>query len=150
MEIPIAPKRACVRVVCLDAADRVLLLRWRDPHSGQLLWESPGGGIQPGETPIDAAHRELREETGLVTAIVDRPVLVDRDMIWKSWRHIVTEPFFLARIDADAPVLSPAGLEAEEQVNLDDYAWVPVGELDTLPDSLEPPHLAQVIAELRA
>ncbi|MFA6427791.1 MAG: NUDIX hydrolase [Candidatus Magasanikbacteria bacterium] len=28
------------------------------------LWETPGGGLEPGETPYDAAVREVKEETG--------------------------------------------------------------------------------------
>ncbi|WP_241027565.1 NUDIX domain-containing protein [Streptomyces verrucosisporus] len=51
---PVPDPVACppaARVVCLDAADRVLLLEWRDPYDGSRLWEPPGGGIEPGETP---------------------------------------------------------------------------------------------------
>jgi len=33
-------------------------------HKGRNTWETSGGHIEPGETPIEAAKRELREETG--------------------------------------------------------------------------------------
>ena len=58
-----ARPRPAARVVLLDADDRVLLIRaeW----DGQSRWFTPGGGIEPGETPEQAARRELREETGL-------------------------------------------------------------------------------------
>ncbi|WP_455568875.1 NUDIX domain-containing protein [Streptomyces inhibens] len=42
--------RPAARVICLDAAHRLLLLHWRDPFDGTWLWEPPGGGIEPGET----------------------------------------------------------------------------------------------------
>jgi len=33
-------------------------------HKNRSTWETSGGHIEPGETPIEAAKRELREETG--------------------------------------------------------------------------------------
>lgn len=45
-------------------ADHVLLVRQRRYITGAVTWEMPTGGIDPGETPEQAAVRELAEETG--------------------------------------------------------------------------------------
>jgi 8-oxo-dGTP pyrophosphatase MutT (NUDIX family) len=141
--------RPAARIVCLDAGWRVLLLHWRDPADGSWLWEPPGGGIDPGETPLEAARRELVEETGLDPgAIVDRYVDVERDVRWNGARYVGTEQFFLARFDAERPALVRTGLLPDEQQNLHDHAWVGVAELAALPDRLEPPGLAAVVAAL--
>jgi 8-oxo-dGTP diphosphatase len=51
--------------VVTDRDGRVLLVH----HTyGQLNWELPGGLGEAGETPVENAARELREETGLVAA----------------------------------------------------------------------------------
>ena len=63
-------KRAVVRhvgsavMMAVDARQRVLLVRqYRLPADG-YLWEFPAGRLDPGETPLQAAKRELGEETG--------------------------------------------------------------------------------------
>ena len=51
-----------VKVMAFDPAGRLLLVRHRYGRSD--LWMLPGGGIGRGESPADAAVRELAEETG--------------------------------------------------------------------------------------
>ena len=56
-----APRLAGCRIIALDAAGQVLLIR----HSyGSDSWMPPGGGLARGEDALGAAIRELREETG--------------------------------------------------------------------------------------
>jgi 8-oxo-dGTP pyrophosphatase MutT (NUDIX family) len=143
--------RPTARVVCLDAADRVLLLRWRDPADGTFLWEPPGGGIEAGETAFDAARRELVEETGLDPgAVGEYGVTVRRDVRWKGVRFVGPEEYFLARFAADRPEVRGTGLTEGERHDLQEYAWVPVTAFDLLDDPLQPPELADVVRMLNA
>ena len=50
---------------------RVLVTQRRADQSLPLMWEFPGGKVEPGEAPVDALVRELREELG-VEAMVGR------------------------------------------------------------------------------
>lgn len=59
MEVP------TVSVLTLDDAGRVLLVR----HAEGGDWSTPGGMIEPYETPADAALREMWEETGLLVEL---------------------------------------------------------------------------------
>jgi ADP-ribose pyrophosphatase len=55
----------CVGVLPFLADDRVLLVRqYRYVFGENQRWEMPTGGVHPGETPEQAAQRELREEVG--------------------------------------------------------------------------------------
>ena len=63
-------KRSVVRhagsavMMAVDAKKRILLVRqYRLPADG-YLWELPAGRLDPGEKPLEAARRELAEETG--------------------------------------------------------------------------------------
>lgn len=63
-------RRAIVRhrgsavMMAVDARRRVLLVRQYRLPARACLWELPAGRIDEGETPLKAARRELREETG--------------------------------------------------------------------------------------
>ena len=47
---------------------RILVVRVKS-RSGEEVWALPGGRINPGETPLRAALRELREETGYTPSL---------------------------------------------------------------------------------
>ncbi len=49
------------------ADGRILLAHWNE--AGHTGWTLPGGGVEPGEDPADAARREILEETGHTAAL---------------------------------------------------------------------------------
>src|ERR1700760_2045546 len=51
-------------MMAVDDRERVLLVKQSRLPAERDLWELPAGRIDPGETPLQAAKRELREETG--------------------------------------------------------------------------------------
>ena len=63
-------RRAIVRhagsavMMAVDAGRRILLVRQYRLPARAKLWELPAGRLDPGEKPLEAARRELREETG--------------------------------------------------------------------------------------
>lgn len=59
---------SAVAAVITDAAGRVLLCQ---QSQGHRLWCLPGGRIRQAESPVHAAIRDIREETGLETHMVD-------------------------------------------------------------------------------
>jgi len=139
--------RPAARIVCVDAEHRILLLKWRDPSDGTLLWEPPGGGIEPGETPYDTACRELFEETGLPAESVSRrSVDVERDVWWNGQHFMGPEPFFLARVTDTA--VAPQGLVEDEPENFVDLRWFRWEEIGALEARLEPPQLHSVLIAL--
>ena len=59
---------SAVGAVVTDPAGRVLL---RQQRQGHRLWGLPGGRVRPGESPVEAAIRDVRQETGMEAEIVD-------------------------------------------------------------------------------
>jgi 8-oxo-dGTP pyrophosphatase MutT (NUDIX family) len=57
-----------VGVVVLDDEDRILLVGQHRYTIDAMSWEIPEGGVPDGESALDGAMRELREETGVTAA----------------------------------------------------------------------------------
>jgi 8-oxo-dGTP pyrophosphatase MutT (NUDIX family) len=140
--------RPAARVICLDGAGRVLLMHWRDTTSGQTLWEPPGGGIDPGEKPFEAARRELTEETGLPgDAVLNRWVPVRREFHWLGTHYAKTERFYLAGFES-TPEVDPKAFTLEETTTYLGFDWFSPAEMAELTEALEPSDLIEVVSRL--
>jgi 8-oxo-dGTP pyrophosphatase MutT (NUDIX family) len=67
--------RQAVRALLIDPDDRVLLVRFEFPTATR--WALPGGGLENGESHVEALTRELHEEVGLADAAIG-PHIWDR------------------------------------------------------------------------
>lgn len=116
-------------------------------------WQMPQGGVDKGETPIEAAHRELVEEVGTAKALLLRQT---RDWLtydvpeelhpphWKGrWKGQAQRWFALGFVGEDSDI----DLAAHEQ-EFDAWRWVPASELLELAVAWKRPVYEIVLKEL--
>lgn len=125
-------RRRTGRVVPVDPDGRVLLLHGFEPaRPDWWFWFTIGGAVEGGESPRQAAVRELREEVGIV---LPEPALGESyltDTIEFSWggRHIVQEQVFFAVALGSAVEVDLSGLDRLEADTIDRAGWVHPDEL---------------------
>ena len=133
-EIARLPYRPCVGVMLLNAEGQVFVGQRKDRDTD--AWQMPQGGIDPGETPQQAALRELWEETGvtadLVEVIAESEGWMAYDLphdivprIWKGRFRGQEQKWVLMRFQG-----------ADDQVNIQtehpeftEWRWQPVDQL---------------------
>ncbi|MEO3778322.1 NUDIX domain-containing protein [Micromonospora sp. B11E3] len=153
-DLPVVERRA-VRLVVLDADERLLLFHTRDPEHPRLgtWWELPGGGMDPGETYLDTAVRELREETG---------ILVDPARVgppnWRRWasfihrqrRHVQDEVILPVRLDRPGPDVDETDRLDYEREDYFGFRWWAVGDVVASRERFYPGRLPGLLAAFLA
>jgi putative (di)nucleoside polyphosphate hydrolase len=140
------PYRPCVGAMVLNGAGLVWVGRRKfepDSETGDRpqLWQMPQGGIDKGEEPLEAARREIFEETGMeslsllaeATNWVNYDLPADRiGITWGGKYRGQTQKWFAFRFHGDEREVRinppPEGHKAE----FGDWAWRPMGDLPGL------------------
>ncbi|MFE3170633.1 NUDIX hydrolase [Amycolatopsis sp. NPDC059090] len=117
---------------------RVLML-WRHRFTTRTWgWELPGGMVEPGETPAQAAARETEEETGW------RPDVLTELCYLEPLANIADAAQYVFRAEGAAYAGPPA-----DQVEADEIAWIPVAHAVELVAARQIVSAASVAAVLR-
>ncbi|MFC4506732.1 MULTISPECIES: NUDIX hydrolase [Streptomyces] len=133
--------REAARVIVLDREDRVLLLRYEE-NGG--FWAVPGGSLEHGETHLDAAHRELQEELGVIN------VKVGPELAVRTKDHLVggeaarqAEKYFVAVVDAAE--IDPARASQPDDIRA--WQWWSLREMQETAQTIYPLGLAKLIID---
>jgi 8-oxo-dGTP pyrophosphatase MutT (NUDIX family) len=124
----------CVSVLVFDDQGRVLLLRHREGDQ----WTTPGGMVEPHESPADAAVREMWEETGLLVELT-RLVGVFGGPLWSQTYANGDRVSWVAAVFAARPIGGQLRADGDEALEL---RYVAQSELARLPCK---PHILPVL-----
>lgn len=87
-------------VLALDASGNCLLTREYRPNLGRTVWRVPAGKVENGETMLQTAHRELREEAGYDARSMELFMAYDANSAFAKRK----KAFFIARDIFESPL----------------------------------------------
>jgi 8-oxo-dGTP diphosphatase len=140
-------KRRTARVMLFDAGGSILLIRFVVPREGGefVFWALPGGEIEAGETEIEAAAREVREELGLELEVAG-PVYCDSNQFLHQGEMQDNVDFlFRAECGHEEPRL--IGVTADEREMMKEIRWWSVAEVEASLERIFPANLAMRMRE---
>jgi 8-oxo-dGTP diphosphatase len=130
-----------------DEAGSILLVRFVVPRAdGEFVfWALPGGEIEAGETEVEAAAREVREELGLGLAVTG-PVYCDRnEFLHQGEMQDNVDFLFTARCRREEPQL--IGVTADEREIMKEIRWWSEAEIARSEERIFPVNLAERVRE---
>ena len=135
--------RSAGRAILRDDQGRVLLIRFVLPN--MTFWATPGGGVEPGETLLQAARRELQEELGIAVPLAG-PIHTATGIFEFEGELIEnTDHFFHGRWSGVATL---SGVTANESAALQEARWWTIAELEATREDFFPRALVSVLREL--
>lgn len=107
-----------------------LCVHLKDPQSGKVFVLPPGGEIEPGETPVNAAQREALEETGYAVSVDPKSELVvDYQFLWAGKNYDCRTHFFIAQLQHSPPVASHPSQKRERESYILKSEWLTTDQL---------------------
>jgi 8-oxo-dGTP pyrophosphatase MutT (NUDIX family) len=145
--------RQAARMFLIDGDYRVLLVHERrDVNSADSHWITPGGGVEAGESLVEAAVREVYEETGLRIQLepTAEPMYRERVQFSFAGKHFdQLNHYFLVRVSTGLAV-EPAGHTAVETLVVLGHRWWPLAELAVSDVVREPVTMVELIEQALA
>lgn len=140
-------RRRAVRVLVVEPGGTVLMIHGFDPHDpATTYWYTIGGGVDEGESDLEAAVREVWEETGLRVdpARLVGPVHAD-DVVFPFEGRTVVQQQVYYLLEVPRYAARPVAFEETEVRSTLEVGWVDPRERQRRGETVYPEGLVELL-----